>query len=119
MWGTIRPMSLVSCDGRGSARDNSCSPALSTSARMSPPPGYPSAGCISAEPASVSPGLVVPPAERNHFHRILRLPGQAVLAVLLEDESLLSSLGDGQLICALGKVLTLHDFFTQLVVAES
>ena len=25
-----------------------------------PPPGYPSAGCISAEPASVSPGLVVP-----------------------------------------------------------
>src|SRR5438067_2165300 len=55
----------------------------------------------------------------DHFSaRQKRLQGQTVLAVVLEDEPLLGSLGDGQLCRALRTFCALHDFFAQLVVAQ-
>ena len=106
---------LYSCNEKSSARDILLSLALPASARMSPSPGYPSAGLHFCRARFRFTWSRCSARLSGSF---LYLQGQTVLAVVLEDEPLLGSLSDSQLCCALGTFCALHDFFAQLVVAQ-
>ncbi len=77
------------------------------------PPGYPSAGLHLCRARFRFTWSRRSKRLSESFLELLRnLQGQAVLAVVLEDEPLLGSLGDRQLCRALGTFCALHDFFT-------
>ena len=104
--------------GEEAAREKT-SPALPTSARMSPHQAIPGRVASLQSPLLFHLVWLFRCWSGSFLHTAGEaLQGQAVLAVVLEDEPLLGSLGDGQLGGALGALRAFHDDFPKLVVAQ-
>src|SRR5215470_7953316 len=117
--GSIRPMCvLADCRDEGSARSLRFLPRCPHIGSNEPHQAIPRQGASLQSPLPFHLVSSFHLRQRNHVLLTVWLAGQAVLAVFLEDEILLSSLGDGQLRCALGTLRALHNFCTELVVAQ-